>query len=109
MTVSPDTVHPGQLLRNILPLLDVSITEAAAQLNVTRAALSRVLNGRAAISTEMALRLEGWIGTERGSKAEIWLAQQAAHDLWKARAAGAPLVQRAEVARTLAPRRVSRR
>ncbi|NYT77892.1 HigA family addiction module antidote protein [Alcaligenaceae bacterium] len=109
MIVSSDSVHPGHLLRNILPLLDVSITEAAAQLNVTRAALSRVLNGRAAISIEMALRLEGWIGTERGSKAEIWLAQQAAHDLWKARTAGAPQVQRAEVSRSLVQRKATKR
>jgi addiction module HigA family antidote len=52
--------HPGETLReDVLPALGLTITEAATQLNVTRAALSRVLNGRAAISPEMALRLEG--------------------------------------------------
>ena len=67
-------------------------------LGVTRAALSRVLNGRAAISPEMALRIEGWLGVENGGSADAWIAQQAAYDLWKARAAGAPVVQRAPAA-----------
>ena len=55
---------------------------------MTRAALSRVLNGRAAISPEMALRLEGWFGVKNGGRADLWIAQQAAYDLWKARKAG---------------------
>lgn len=55
--------HPGELLReDILPALGLTVTDAAAQLNVTRAALSRVLNGRAGISPGMALRLEAWLG-----------------------------------------------
>lgn len=90
--------HPGEMLReDILPALGLTVTEAAAQLGVTRAALSRVLNGRAAISPEMALRLEGWLGVERGGRADVWLAQQAAYDLWQARKAGAPRVKRAAV------------
>ena len=57
--------HPGEMLReDILPALGLNVTQAAAQLGVTRAALSRVLNGRAAISSEMALRLEGWLGVK---------------------------------------------
>lgn len=88
--------HPGETLReDVLPALGLTVTQAAAQLNVTRAALSRVLNGRAAISPEMALRLEGWLGVENGGRADLWLTQQAAYDLWKARQAGAPTVQRA--------------
>lgn len=56
--------HPGETLReDVLPALGLTVTEAAAQLGVTRAALYRVLNGRAAISPVMALRLEGaWPG-----------------------------------------------
>ena len=55
--------HPGETLReDVLPALGLTVTDAAAQLGVTRAALSRVLNGRAAISPVMALRLEGWLG-----------------------------------------------
>ncbi len=88
--------HPGETLReDILPALGLTVTQAAAQLGVTRAALSRVLNGRAAISPEMALRLEGWLGVKHGGRADVWLAQQAAYDLWQARKAGAPRVRRA--------------
>ncbi len=88
--------HPGETLReDILPALGLNVTQAAAQLGVTRAALSRVLNGRAAISSEMALRLEGWLGVKHGGRADLWVAQQAAYDLWQARKAGAPRVRRA--------------
>ncbi len=90
--------HPGATLReDILPALGLSITEAAKQLGVTRAALSRVLNEHAAISPEMALRLEGWLGVENGGRAELWVGQQAEYDLWQVRKAGAPKVQRAEL------------
>lgn len=88
--------HPGETLReDILPALGLTVTQAAAQLGVTRAALSRVLNGRAAISPDMALRLEGWLGVKHGGRADVWVAQQAAYDLWQARKAGVPKVRRA--------------
>lgn len=88
--------HPGETLReDVLPALGLTVTEAAGQLGVTRAALSRVLNGRAAISSEMALRLEGWLGVKNGGRADLWVAQQAAYDLWRARKAGMPKVKRA--------------
>lgn len=94
--------HPGETLRDdILPALGLSVTKAAEQLNVSRAALSRVLNGRAAISPEMALRLEGWLGIENGGKADLWIAQQAAYDLWNARKSGLPRVERAIIAHAL--------
>ena len=96
MTTMHNPPHPGETLRkDVLPAFGLTVTEAAAQLGVTRAALSRVLNGRAAISPEMALRLEGWLGVENGGRADGWLAQQAAFDLWKARMAGMPAVKRA--------------
>lgn len=80
--------HPGLTLRDdVLPALGLTVTEAAAQLGVSRAALSRVLNGRAAVSPEMALRLEAWLGVERGGRASVWLAMQTTHDLWQARQA----------------------
>ncbi|MBL8403231.1 MAG: HigA family addiction module antidote protein [Dechloromonas sp.] len=90
--------HPGETLReDVLPALGLTVTAAAEQLGVTRAAFSRVLNCRAAISPEMALRIEGWLGVENGGRADVWLAQQAAYDLWKARESGAPTVQKAEL------------
>ncbi|MBU3695731.1 HigA family addiction module antitoxin [Dechloromonas sp.] len=88
--------HPGETLReDVLPALGMTVTAAAEQLGVTRAAFSRVLNSRAAISPEMALRIEGWLGIENGGRADLWIAQQAAYDLWQAREAGAPVVQKA--------------
>lgn len=78
--------HPGLTLRDdVLPALDLSVTDAAEQLGVSRVALSRVLNGRAAISPALALRLEAWLGVDRGGAARLWLAQQAAFDEWQAR------------------------
>lgn len=88
--------HPGFLLRDdILPALELTVTEAAKQLGVTRPTLSRVLNGRAAISPEMALRLEAWLGLKNGGRADVWIAQQAAYDLWQARQAETPHVMQA--------------
>ncbi|HUN00799.1 MAG: addiction module antidote protein, HigA family [Halothiobacillus sp. 14-56-357] len=78
--------HPGEILReDVLPGLGITITQAAQQLGVTRAALSRVLNGHAAISPEMALRIERWLGVERGGRAELWAGMQLDHDMWRVR------------------------
>lgn len=78
--------HPGQTLReDVLPALGLSVTEAAKQLCVTRAALSRVLNGHAGISVDMALRIEHWLGVENGGRAEVWAGMQMDYDLWQAR------------------------
>ena len=87
--------HPGETLReDVLPALGVTVTDAAAQLGVTRAALSRVLNGRAAISPEMALRLERWLGVDQGGRAGLWLAMQSAYDLWQARVSARGVLNR---------------
>ena len=86
--------HPGLTLRDdVLPALGISVTAAAEQLGVTRPALSRVLNARAAISPEMAVRIEAWLGVENGGSASIWLSQQTAYDLWKARKTIKPKVK----------------
>lgn len=72
--------HPGAILKEYLD--GVTVTDAAKHLGITRAALSRILNGKTGISPEMAIRLEeAFIATT----AETWLAMQAKYDLWKAR------------------------
>ncbi len=77
--------HPGLILRDdVLPALGLGVTQSAEQLGVSRVALSRMLNGRAAISPDMALRLEAWLGKDRGGDARVWLAQQSAYDVWQA-------------------------
>lgn len=90
--------HPGETLReDILPALGLNISEAAEQLHVARATLSRLLNGHAAISPEMALRLESWLGAENGGGASAWIALQGAYDLWHARKVGIPKVKKAAI------------
>ena len=71
--------HPGEVLKEGWPA-DVTITAAAKQLGVTRATLSRILNGHASISADMALRLQDWLGIN----AQMWLRMQATYDLWQA-------------------------
>ena len=74
--------HPGEILRELcLEPLGLSVTKAAEALGVSRKALSAVLNGRAGISPEMALRLAIAFDTTP----ESWLNQQAQYDLWVAR------------------------
>lgn len=87
--------HPGEILReDVLPALGLSVTEAADALGVTRVALSRVLNGHAAVSSEMALRLEKWLGPDNGGDASVWLAMQSQYDLWHARKTSAKVIGR---------------
>ena len=74
--------HPGRGIReNCLEPLGLSVTEAAEVLGVARHTLSRVLNGHAAISPDMAIRLEkaGW------SSADFWLRRQTSYDLAQGR------------------------
>lgn len=82
MSAMHNPPHPGLILRDdVLPELNLSVTQAAGQLGVSRVTLSRVINGRAAISAEMAIRLGQWIG----NGPDIWLRMQLAHDLWHAK------------------------
>lgn len=90
-----DPPHPGVTLReDVLPALGLTVTEAAAQLGVSHVMLSRVLNERAGISSELAIKLEHWLAAKGdhpgigGPSAESWLAGQAAYDLWRATAPG---------------------
>lgn len=77
--------HPGGLVRRqCLEPFGLSVTDAAKGLGVTRQALSDLLNGKAGISVEMALRL----AKAFGSSAETWLGLQMAYDLWQARQHG---------------------
>lgn len=89
--------HPGESIReDILPALAITVTEAARQLGVSRVTLSRLINGQAGISADMARRLEAWLGgPKRGPSAESWLRMQVAYDLWHAMQRPAPKVVRA--------------
>src|SRR3546814_15840153 len=78
--------HPGLALREFLG--DLTVTEAASRLRITRTALSRILNGSAGISADMALRLRDALGTS----ADMWINMQAQYDLWPAAKKPRPVV-----------------
>lgn len=82
MNAMANPPHPGETVRtDCIDFAGLTVTEAARLLGCSRPALSRVLNGRAAISPDMALALErqGW------SNADFWMRRQAAYDLAQAR------------------------
>lgn len=73
--------HPGKIIKVLcLDPLGLSVTEAAKGLGISRKTLSAILNGRAGISSEMAVRLSIAFNTS----AESWMNQQTQYDLWHA-------------------------
>ena len=70
--------HPGKAVREFIG--EMTVTEAASRLGVTRVSLSRIINGTNGISADMALRLAAAFGTS----AEMWLNMQTKYDLWQA-------------------------
>ncbi|MFH1139522.1 MAG: HigA family addiction module antitoxin [Pseudomonadota bacterium] len=75
-------VHPGRIIReHYLEPLDLSLTELAETLGVSRKTLSKIVNEHGAVTPDMALRLSQALNTT----AELWLGLQQEHDLWKAR------------------------
>ncbi len=80
MTIMHEPLHPGEIVKDAL--IDgpgLSVTEAANKLGVSRTSLSRLLNGHAGISPEMALRLSKLLKTS----IEMWINIQAQYDTWK--------------------------
>ncbi len=87
--------HPGKLLReDVIAELGLTVTEAAERLGMSRVALSRVLNEKAAISPDLAVRLE-MAGV---STARAWLAMQSNYDLALARKHPQPAIQTLQTA-----------
>lgn len=73
--------HPGEVIKELcLEPLGLSVTEAAEALGVSRKTLSSIVNGKAGISPEMAVRLSIAFNTS----SESWLNQQTQYDLWQA-------------------------
>lgn len=73
--------HPGRLIKNELDEMGISVADAAEALGVTRQQLYNVINGKSAVTPEMAVRLEQGIG----STADTWLRMQTAFDLAQVR------------------------
>lgn len=81
MTRMHNPPHPGEVLRDgVFTETGITVTDFAQRIGVTRVALSRVLNGKAGISADMAVRLTAALG----GSAESWLHMQANYDLWQA-------------------------
>ena len=73
--------HPGRVLKELyLDALELTVTEVAKGLGVSRQALSNILNEHSGITPEMALRLEKAFGTSR----QAWLNMQQNYDIWHA-------------------------
>ncbi|MBD3385388.1 HigA family addiction module antidote protein [candidate division KSB1 bacterium] len=73
--------HPGEVLReDVIKPLNLTVTEAASRLGITRKTLSALLNCRAGMSPEMAIR----VARATGTTPESWLFMQARLDLWNA-------------------------
>ncbi|MGD0800837.1 MAG: HigA family addiction module antitoxin [Terracidiphilus sp.] len=68
--------HPGEVLRDYLG--ELSVSEAASRLGLTRAHLSRILNGHTGITANTSLRLSAALGTSP----DFWMKMQMNHDLW---------------------------
>ncbi|HEY1757210.1 MAG TPA: HigA family addiction module antitoxin [Bryobacteraceae bacterium] len=94
-------VHPGEIVRHeCLDPLGLSVTEGAKILGVSRQALNNVVNGKSAISPEMAIRLTKAFG----STPETWLRMQIAYDLAAARKNERQIkVRRVRLGETLEP------
>ncbi|WP_264583577.1 HigA family addiction module antitoxin [Rhodoblastus acidophilus] len=83
--------HPGALLReHVLPGLNLSVSQAARDLVVTRQTLHRILAGNAAITTEMALRLEKFCGVS----SQFWLDRQHQYELQRTKSDLASVLSR---------------
>ncbi len=79
-------VHPGSILKDyILPELCITVTVAARQIGISRVQFSRFINGRAAVTPDLAIRLSKWIPEP---DAITWLHMQADYDLWQAQHSG---------------------
>ena len=92
MSQMHDPPHPGEILQDTV-LREMTVTEFAKRLSVSRVALSRVVNGRAAVSAELAIRLAAALG----GSAETWMRMQVAYDLWHAQKKKRPKIRLIEL------------
>jgi addiction module HigA family antidote len=90
MTRMHNPAHPGEVLRDgVFTDTGLTVTAFARRIGVSRVQLSRLLNGKAAMTAEMALRLADALG----GSAESWLTMQANYDLWQARQKPRPKIE----------------
>jgi addiction module HigA family antidote len=80
--------HPGEVLREWIPE-NMTVTQAAGQLQVSRVMLSKILNAKSGVSADMAIRLSAWLKTTP----DVWVDMQSQWDLWQAEQKPRPTIQ----------------
>jgi antitoxin HigA-1 len=88
--VMHNPTHPGELLRTWIEGGNLTVTLLTDHIGVTRATLSRIINGHAGVTAEMDLRLYQALGTREG----LWLELQTQRDLWVAKQNKSPRIKR---------------
>ena len=86
--------HPGELLQEWLEGLNLTLTDFAKHIGVSRVTLSRIANGKASITADMALRFSAALG----DRPAIWMALQTQYDLWQASRKAMPKIKKYPVA-----------
>ena len=72
--------HPGEIIKGLwLGPMDITVTEAADAMGISRKTLSKIINGKGRVTPQIAMRLSITLG----SSPESWLGHQAAWDLWQ--------------------------
>ena len=72
--------HPGEIIKGLwLDPMDITVTEAADAMGISRKTLSKIINGKGRVTPQIAVRLSITLG----SSPESWLGHQAAWDLWQ--------------------------
>ena len=95
-TATHNSSHPGELLCTLIEGANLTVTQLADHIGVTRATLSRIINGHAGVTAEMDLRLHQALGTREG----LWLDLQKQRDLWIAKQTKTPRIKRLVLAET---------
>lgn len=80
--------HPGEVLREWLPE-EMTVTNAAKELKISRVSLSKLLNGKVGVTAQMALRLSVWLSTTP----DFWMGMQTQWDLWQAKQQPVPEIK----------------
>jgi addiction module HigA family antidote len=94
MTEMYNPAHPGELLQEWLEGLNLTLTDFAKHIGVSRVTLSRIANGKASVTAEMALRFSAAFG----DRPAIWMALQAQYDLWRASRKEMPKIKKYPIA-----------
>lgn len=95
------STHPGQVLKDELDAIGITLSEFARQIDVPPNRVSQIVNGKRAVSGDSVLRLGHWFGTDPA----FWMTLQAQHDMAAARAQNGPAIDALPTRQSFQPRR----